>query len=72
MEGWGGGSVPKRKQVFQLVYLNCVIFYNEDTNVLLTIELNHVVHEEGGGGDFFCNSKKTSVSVGIFKLRNFL
>ena len=26
-------SVPKRKQVFHLVYLNCVIFYNETTNV---------------------------------------
>ena len=24
--GKGGGYVPKRKQVFQLVYLNCVIF----------------------------------------------
>ena len=51
-------SVPKRKQVFQLVYMNCVIFYNETTNVCLTIDLNHVVHEVGvegrGGGDFFC------------------
>ena len=35
-------------QVFQLVYLHCVIFYNETTNVWLTIKLNHVVHEGGG------------------------
>ena len=32
----GGVSLPKRKQVFQLVYLNCVIFDNETTNVLFT------------------------------------
>ena len=44
--------------MFQLVYLNCVIFYNEATNVLLTIELNHVVHEEGEGGIFSVTQRK--------------
>jgi len=64
--------VSKRKQVFRLVYLNCVIFYNETNNVWLTIELITWFMRWGGGVLYIKKNKCFTIiiHIGSFIIKN--